>query len=326
LDDTIPPRHLDRNLLVATWNLRAFGRVTEKWRSEPDDSPRRDLFDLRCIAEIVSRFDVVAIEEAREDLSALRLVLEALGDTWGLIATDVTRGRAGNSERLVFVFDTRRLKPSGLAGELVVAIEEETDVTATGLDRQFARTPYAVSFEAGTEELTLVTLHVIWGDDEQKRAAELREIATWLADWPNRESTWSKNLITLGDFNVNRGPLYDALISTGLTTPAELNASRARSSTSRASSTSTTRSPGFRRTATARCSRSSSSAQVASISCRCFKAGSRRHSSRGRSPTTIRSGSSSVCDEFPARVVFSEAFTSPDIRVGRPDTCCVWLG
>jgi hypothetical protein len=47
--------------------------VTEKWRSESDDSPRRDLFDLRCIAEIVSRFDVVAIEEAREDLSALRL-------------------------------------------------------------------------------------------------------------------------------------------------------------------------------------------------------------------------------------------------------------
>jgi hypothetical protein len=63
-------------------------------------------------------------------------------------------------------------------------------VTATGLDRQFARTPYAVSFEAGAEELTLVTLHVIWGDDEQKRAEELREIATWLADWPNRESTW----------------------------------------------------------------------------------------------------------------------------------------
>jgi hypothetical protein len=33
-------------------------------------------------------------------LSALRLVLEALGDSWGLIATDVTRGRAGNNERL----------------------------------------------------------------------------------------------------------------------------------------------------------------------------------------------------------------------------------
>jgi hypothetical protein len=55
LDETIPPRHLDRNLLVATWNLRAFGRVTEKWRSEEGDSPRRDLFDLRCIAEVVDR-------------------------------------------------------------------------------------------------------------------------------------------------------------------------------------------------------------------------------------------------------------------------------
>jgi hypothetical protein len=76
LDAVIPPRQLDRNILVATWNLRAFGGVTEKWRSEEGDSPRRDLFDLRCIAEVVSRFDVVAIEEARENLGALRLVLE----------------------------------------------------------------------------------------------------------------------------------------------------------------------------------------------------------------------------------------------------------
>jgi endonuclease/exonuclease/phosphatase family metal-dependent hydrolase len=222
LDETIPARQVDRNVLLATWNLRAFGSVTEKWRSEPSDSPRRDLFDLRCIAEIVSRFDVVAIEEAREDLTALRLVLEALGQSWALIATDVTRGRAGNSERLVFLFDTRRLKPSGLAGELVVALEEETDVSASGLERQFARTPYAVSFTTGREELTLVVLHVIWGKDEAERVPELREIAAWLADWPRREETWSKNLIALGDFNVNKGPLYDALTATGLTTPDEL--------------------------------------------------------------------------------------------------------
>jgi endonuclease/exonuclease/phosphatase family metal-dependent hydrolase len=223
LDAVVPPRQLDRNILVATWNIRAFGGVTAKWRSEDGDSPRRDLFDLRCIAEIVSRFDVVAIEEAREDLSALRLVLEALGDSWGLIATDVTRGRAGNNERLVFVFDTRRLRASGLAGELVVALEEETDVTASGLERQFARTPYAVSFTTGREELTLVVLHVLWGKNEAERVPELREIAAWLADWPRREETWSKNLIALGDFNVNKGPLYDALTETGLTTPEALD-------------------------------------------------------------------------------------------------------
>ena len=30
LDRDIPPKALDRNLLLATWNLRAFGGLTEK--------------------------------------------------------------------------------------------------------------------------------------------------------------------------------------------------------------------------------------------------------------------------------------------------------
>jgi hypothetical protein len=46
LNAIIPPRQLDRNILVATWNIRAFGGVTQKWRSEEGDSPRRDLYDL----------------------------------------------------------------------------------------------------------------------------------------------------------------------------------------------------------------------------------------------------------------------------------------
>jgi endonuclease/exonuclease/phosphatase family metal-dependent hydrolase len=170
LDGVIPTKQLDRNLLVATWNIRGFG---EKWRSGPDDSPKRDLFDVRCIAEVVSRFDVVAIQEARGNLTALRCMLEALGESWGLTATDVTRGRAGNNERMVFVFDTRRVKPSGLAGELVVALESETTVEATELDRQFARTPYAVSFQSGAREFTLVTLHILWGEAPADRVDEL---------------------------------------------------------------------------------------------------------------------------------------------------------
>ncbi len=63
LDATIPAKQLDRNLLVSTWNLRAFSDLTEKWRGEEGDKPLRDLFDIRCIAEVVSRFDVVAVQE-----------------------------------------------------------------------------------------------------------------------------------------------------------------------------------------------------------------------------------------------------------------------
>jgi hypothetical protein len=56
----------------------------------------------------------------RGNLGALRHLLKVLGDDWGFILTDVTLGPAGNDERQAFLFDTRRVKLSGLACELVV--------------------------------------------------------------------------------------------------------------------------------------------------------------------------------------------------------------
>ena len=82
LDRAIPPKALDRNLLLATWNLRAFGGLTETWQASQNDSPKRDLHALRCIAEIVSRFDVVAVQKVRANLKALRHLLKALGPNW----------------------------------------------------------------------------------------------------------------------------------------------------------------------------------------------------------------------------------------------------
>ena len=90
LDAAIPAKQLDRNLLVATWNLRAFGGLTGKWRAEKGDEPRRDLFDVRCIAEIVSRFDVVGIQEIRGNLTALQTLLSALGTNWAAIMAGST--------------------------------------------------------------------------------------------------------------------------------------------------------------------------------------------------------------------------------------------
>jgi endonuclease/exonuclease/phosphatase family metal-dependent hydrolase len=160
----------------------------------------------------------------RGNLTGLQTVLSALGPNWATIMTDVTRGKAGNNERMAFLFDLRRARPSGLAGELVVAIETATSVTASGLDRQFARTPYAVSFAADRIQLTLVTLHVLYGE-ESARAAELREIAAWLARWARDERHWNQNLIALGDFNIDRrgDPLFDAFTSTGIRPAPELN-------------------------------------------------------------------------------------------------------
>ena len=43
LNNTIPARRMEQNLLIATWNIRGFGNITREWASKPEDSPRRDL-------------------------------------------------------------------------------------------------------------------------------------------------------------------------------------------------------------------------------------------------------------------------------------------
>lgn len=225
LDEDIPAKVLDSNLIIATWNLRAFGDLTEKWEAGAADVPKRDLHAVRSIAEIISRFDVVALQEVRANLKALRHMLKVLGPNWGLILTDITKGDRGNGERLVFLFDTRKVQLSGLACELVVPQEQLTRIAPDALDRQFARTPYAVSFRSAGKTFILVTLHVIYGEGAGERIPELKAIAQWLAEWAQDINAWDHQLLALGDFNIDRrgDKLYDAFTATGLYVPDDLN-------------------------------------------------------------------------------------------------------
>ena len=110
LDQELPSkRQIGRNLLIATWNLRAFGGLTDSWRSERNDSPKRNWRGLTYIAEIMSRFDVIAVQEVKGDFRALRHLMKALGPSWRFLMTDVNRGSVGNGERMAFVFDTARV-------------------------------------------------------------------------------------------------------------------------------------------------------------------------------------------------------------------------
>ena len=229
LDQVIPAKQ-NQNLLIGTWNVRALNRLTPEWRSATGASPVRDLSNVLCIAETLRRFDVVAVQEVGVDGEAFLAALEALGSGWAFLLTDVTVGHAGNHERLAFVFDQRRLRPSGLACELVVA-PEEAGVSTDVLGRQFARTPYAVSFARGENVFTLVTLHIVYGNTAEDRVGELRKIAEWMAGWAEGGDVWGKNLMALGDFNIDRqvdedgniDVLYEAFTGTGLQPPDNLN-------------------------------------------------------------------------------------------------------
>jgi endonuclease/exonuclease/phosphatase family metal-dependent hydrolase len=202
--------------------------LTRKWTASPDDSPKRDHRALWAITEIVSRFDVVAIQEMKGDLRALRTMMKTLGADWKFLMTDVTRGDAGNNERMGFVFDSTRVNLSGLAGEVVLPEEELKSVKPDAMKRQFARTPYAVSFLAGSETFVMVTLHVDYGTSAAGRIPELKAIAAWLDDWAQQADDFGQNLIALGDFNIDRrdDPLWKAFTSSGLTVPAELQGAK----------------------------------------------------------------------------------------------------
>ena len=65
---------------------------------------------------------------------------------------------------------------------------------------------------------------MIWGSSPQERVLELSAIAEWLSRWSRDKHAWDHDLITLGDFNIERRDdrFHDAFTSTGLTIPADL--------------------------------------------------------------------------------------------------------
>lgn len=193
----IPERDLRGTLLLATWNLREFDSGKGGQRSDEA---------IWYIAEIVDRFDLVAVQEVREDLHALRRLMDALGKHWDFICTDVTLGRQGNGERMAFLYDTRKVKFDGLAGELVIPGEFES--------LQFARTPFITSWKAGWAKFSLCTVHVYYGEDQPEDEQRVREIQ-WLAGLLGKRTkartvdrggqkvkVRGENLVLLGDFNI----------------------------------------------------------------------------------------------------------------------------
>ena len=213
------PQKTGRNLLIATWNLRALGGVTPKWHARDSDRPVRDWHALCCIATVLRRFDVIAVQEARRDTTALFALLHKMGSRFRVLASDVAEGSAGNGERLAYIYDSHRVQPSGLVGELVLPPGMSSDVD------QFARTPYAAGFVRRGTDFILTTVHVLWGSEPEDRVGELLAFAEWMRTWADRPDDWNHNLLVLGDFNLDRtgDPLFEAFVSTGLWPPAELN-------------------------------------------------------------------------------------------------------
>src|SRR5262245_66227872 len=84
-------RKSDGSLLLATWNIRDFDSNKFGWGPRLPET-------FYYLAEMISCFDLVAVQEVNEDLGPFRKVMRLLGREWDYIVTDVTEGSGGNGE------------------------------------------------------------------------------------------------------------------------------------------------------------------------------------------------------------------------------------
>ncbi len=211
----IPDRTLNDHLIVGTWNIREF---------DSQAYGLRDIEPMMYISEIISRFDIVAIQEVRRDTRILDRLRRLLGYHWDYIVTDETVGKFGNKERLAVFFDSRKVKFTGVVGEIVLPEVDGAPVS------QFARTPLMVGFQSGWFKFSLCTAHIIFGKggaDSEKRVREIDLLARHLkdqmlkyrklADQGKIQNSEYENIILLGDFNIfsTDDATYKAMIDNG---------------------------------------------------------------------------------------------------------------
>ena len=216
--DTKPGRQIpnkqDDRLLVASWNIANLG--LQDRRSD----------DYKLLAEIVSWFDLIAIQEVNDNLEGLRGIQDHLPNNYFATFSD----KAGNDERAAFLIDGNKISTLELFGEISVPPSEQRHIKLPGVTRQFRgfdRTPVLMSFAAGEFEFVIVNVHLYFGDDNtadrQRRALEAYATSRWGDLRRDDVHSYVENIITVGDFNIPRvepGDLiYTALRRRGMQRP-----------------------------------------------------------------------------------------------------------
>ena len=209
----IPAPAPDR-LRIATWNVANLG-VQE----------RRDK-DYRLIAEIMSWFDLVAVQEVNNNLGGIRSVHAHLPARYRLLYSDAS----GNDERLTYLYDASRVRLLEEIGEVAPAPSTYRYITLPGVGQTFSgfdRNPYLATFTCGSFTFSLVNVHLYFGSDstiaKNRRSLETYAVARWADIRRKSSGAFTHDVIPLGDFNLPKrqpgDPIYEALIKRGLQLP-----------------------------------------------------------------------------------------------------------
>ena len=202
-------------LLLATWNVANFGEQ------------QRDDRAHRLLAEILSWFDVVALQEVKDNYGPLFDVARGMGPDYRVLMSDI----AGNGERAAFIYDAGKVKLLEKIGEIALPPSDLKHVRLPGVSGRFEgfdRSPYLGSFAVGIFSFLLVNVHLFFGSDASQVDVDRRTLETYaVARWANRRDqsafVFTRNIIVLGDFNMPKtdpnDPIFKALTKLGLELP-----------------------------------------------------------------------------------------------------------
>lgn len=105
----LPERRAD-SVIIGSFNIRKLGAVGKR-TAESWDFLRKTL----------ARFDLIAVQEIMDDLSGFEHLHTLLGHDYGVLVSDVTGtkpGSRGNTERLGYLFNWRRVQRTALASDI----------------------------------------------------------------------------------------------------------------------------------------------------------------------------------------------------------------
>ena len=208
------PARTNGNVLIATWNIANLGQQQRREK------------DYRLLAEIISWFDIVAIQETKDQLVGLQGIVSHLPAGWSFLVSDT----GGNDERMAFIYDTGKIRQLEKVGEIAVQPKEIPYIRLPGITRGFLgfdRNPYLAAFRCGSLSFILVNVHLFYGSaaraDKERRALEAYATARWADLRRNDPDLYCADIVALGDFNlpkVEPGDLiYEALRGRGLMPP-----------------------------------------------------------------------------------------------------------
>jgi endonuclease/exonuclease/phosphatase family metal-dependent hydrolase len=162
---------------LASWNIRIYSTGSR------DDS------ELELIADRLQQFDMIAIQEVRDEEVVQRTldILMSRGHSYeAMVSPPVGRGV---KERYAFMWRPEKVVPL------------DSGMVYPDPDDVFIREPFCVSFVAGSFDFTLISIHVIFGDGIGERRAEgllLDDVYRGIQDADPQE----QDVILLGDFNL----------------------------------------------------------------------------------------------------------------------------